>query len=336
MRKGSRALNLILVLAAAGLVLATMAALSARLWWAFDLFSHFRPQYVVAAGTLCVVALAVRAYPIAAALAVVALVHGWAIKDLWLGGGASAAPGGVPVRIVSANVLAVNPTPAAVPALVRASDADLVMLVEANRRRWGKALSELAALYPYRAPQALPEGGVPVVLFSRLPIVREEVVRAPRGQRPYLLAELTVGGQPLMVVGVHPSSPSPGEPHRSRRRNHELDHIAAIVRDADRPLIVAGDFNSTPWSPHFRDLIAAGGLRNAAGGQGYVPTWPRWFWPALIPIDHVLLKGPLAVTTIRRGRAIGSDHYPIIADLRLLCGPERQARQTMRIDPGPP
>ena len=321
MRKGSRALNLILVLAAAGLVLATIAALSARLWWAFDLFSHFRPQYVAAAGTLCVVALAARAYPIAAVLAVVALVHGWAIRDLWLGGSASAAPAGLPVRIVSANVLAANPSPAAVPAFVRASDADLVVLVEASRRRWGKALSELAALYPYRAPQALPERA-PVVLFSRLPIVREEVVRAPRGQRPYLLAELSVGGQPLVVVGVHPSSPSPGEPHRSRQRNHELDHIAAIVRDADRPLIVAGDFNTTPWSPHFRDLIAAGGLRNAAGGQGYVPTWPPWFWPALIPIDHVLLKGAWAVTTIRRGPAIGSDHYPIIADLRLLFGPE--------------
>ena len=29
----------------------------------------------------------------------------------------------------------------------------------------------------------------------------------------------------------------------------------------------------------------------------------------------------MAVTTLRRGPAIGSDHYPLIADLRLL-GPE--------------
>jgi endonuclease/exonuclease/phosphatase (EEP) superfamily protein YafD len=83
-------------------------------------------------------------------------------------------------------------------------------------------------------------------------------------------------------------------------------------------VIAAGDFNATAWSPHFQDLVAAGGLRNAIQGHGYVATWPTWFWPALIPIDHVLVKGPLAATPLRRGPGIGSDHYPLIADLRLL------------------
>jgi endonuclease/exonuclease/phosphatase (EEP) superfamily protein YafD len=34
-----------------------------------------------------------------------------------------------------------------------------------------------------------------------------------------------------------------------------------------------------------------------------------------------VLKGPLAVTTMRRGPDIGSDHYPLIANLRLLSSP---------------
>jgi endonuclease/exonuclease/phosphatase (EEP) superfamily protein YafD len=319
MRNGACALNLILQLAAAGLVLATVCALAARHWWAFDLFSHFRLQYVIAAGSLCVAALAIRAYPTAAVLAVVALLHGWAIRDLWLGGTAVAAPGGLPLRVVSANVWSANPTPEEALAFVRASDADVLVLVDARQRRWRQVLSELGALYPYRAPQAW-RAGATVVLFSRFPVVREEVVRPPRSGRPYLVAELAVRGQPLVVVGAHPSSPSARAPGDSRRRNHELDHIAALVRDTDRPVIVAGDFNATPWSPHFRDLVAAGGLRNASEGHGYIATWPTWFWPAQIPIDHVLLKGALAVTTVRRGPAVGSDHYPLIADLRLLDG----------------
>jgi endonuclease/exonuclease/phosphatase (EEP) superfamily protein YafD len=320
MSGGRRALNLIVMLAAAGLVLATACALGARLWWAFDLFSHFRLQYLVAALILLAAALALRNYPAATLLAAVALVHGWAIKDLWLGGTASAAPGGAPLRVMSANVLAANPTPDAILELVRAADADLVVLVDAKRRRWRPVLSELGTLYPHQAPSSW-RAGAPVILLSRHPVVAEEVVQAPGGRRPYLMAELAVGGQPLVVVAVHPSSPSPSEPGHSRRRNRELDHIAAVVSDTDRPAIVAGDFNTTPWSPHFRDLVAAGGLRNAAGGHGYVATWPTWFWPALIPIDHVLLKGPLAVTTVRRGPPVGSDHYPLIADLRLPPGP---------------
>ena len=85
-----RTLKLILAAATAGLALVTVFALSARLWWAFDLFSHFRLQYLVLAVALCLVALAVRAFPTAAVLALIALVHAWAIKDLGLSGSAAA------------------------------------------------------------------------------------------------------------------------------------------------------------------------------------------------------------------------------------------------------
>jgi endonuclease/exonuclease/phosphatase (EEP) superfamily protein YafD len=316
MSKVVHALDLMLRLAAAALVLATGCALAARHWWVFDLFSHFRLQYAIAAAILGAAALALRNRRTAALLAAVALLHGWAVGDLWLGGRAIAAPGGLPFRVASANVWSANRTPEELLAFVRASDPDVLVLVDAERRRWRAALAELRALYPHRAPDVGPKGG-PVLLFSRFPVVRAELARPPRGRRPYLVAELTIDGQPLVVVGVHASSPSPTGPGHSRRRNRELDHIAGIVRDIARPVIVAGDFNATPWSPHFQDLIAEAGLRNAFEGQGYVGTWPSWFWPALIPIDHVLLKGPLAVAGVRAGPAIGSDHYPVIADLRL-------------------
>jgi endonuclease/exonuclease/phosphatase (EEP) superfamily protein YafD len=320
MTNGLRALNLLLMLTATGLALVTVFTLAARLWWAFDLFSHFRLQYVLAALVLGGIALSVGAYRSAAVLAAVALVHGVVIKDLWLGGMASAAPGGVPLRVVSANVLAQNRTPEKVLEFVRAADADLVLLLDANGPEWREALRGLRHLYPHHAPQAWRERA-PVILFSRWPIVAEQVLEAPRSRRPYLAAEIAVDGRTLEFVGVHPSSPSPSKAGATRRRNRQLDHIARLVQDAGAPVIVAGDFNTTPWSPHFQDLLAAAGLRNAAAGKGYIPTWPTFFWPARIPIDHVLLKGPLAAAAMHRGPAIGSDHYPIIADLRLLPPP---------------
>lgn len=318
MSKGQRALNLFLMLAAVGLALVTLFTLAARLWWAFDLFSHFRLQYVLAALVLGFLALSVRAHGSAAVLAAVALVHGVAIKDLWLGGTASAALGGVPLRMVSVNVLAQNRTPEKVLEFVRAADADLVLLVDADQRDWREVLDELRELYPHHAPQARL---APALLLSRWPIASDRLLLAPRSRRPYLVAELAIDGQALEFVGVHASSPSPSEPRDSRRRNLELDHIAAVVEDTEGPVIVAGDFNTTPWSPHFQDLLAAGGLRDAAEGKGYIPTWPTFFWPVRIPIDHVLLKGPVAAAAVRRGPAVGSDHYPIIADLRLSPAP---------------
>lgn len=315
-----KAILAVAAVAAAALVAATAFSAAARLWWVFDLFTHFRLQYTVAAVILAVAALAAGSWRTAVVLAVVAVVHGWTIKDLWLGGVSPAAStAATTIRVASVNVQVDNPTPEKVVPFVRAADPDLLMLVEATGSRWRPVLAEIAKLYPYQAP-ADRHAGAPVLLFSRHPVREAGVIEPDAGRRPYLRAKIVVADRVLTVVGVHPTSPSPKDASDSRVRNLQLDHIARSSRDADRPVIVMGDFNTSPWSPHFRDLLAAADLRNAAEGHGWIATWPAWLWPARVPIDHVLLSGPLGVASIRRGPSTGSDHYPLIADLRLLAG----------------
>ena len=313
--------RLMLALAAAGLLLVTTLVLAAPLWWLGDLFSHFRLQYALAALILGLAALALRAYPAAVVLAAVALVHGWAIKDLWLGGGLSGVTPmtGLPLRIVSANVLAGNSAPSRVLDFVLAADADLVVLVDAQGERWREVLATIKLRYPHWAPKtAWRDGGAPVVvLFSRHPILDYQIVRAPGGRGSNILAEIAVAKCRLAVAAVHTASPSPTDSHDTRRRNRALAFIGKRIQYTHEPMIVTGDFNTSPWSPHFRDFLAATGLRNAADGHGYIGTWPGWSRLLRIPIDHVLIKGPLTVATITRGPAIGSDHFPIVADLHI-------------------
>lgn len=79
---------------------------------------------------------------------------------------------------------------------------------------------------------------------------------------------------------------------------------------------VLGDLNATPWSPRFRDLVAAAGLRQARRGFGLQASWgPRPLPWALLPIDHVLLRGPWQVRSFRAGPRLGSDHRPVVAEL---------------------
>ncbi len=313
---GTLTLKLILRLAAVGLVLATLFALLARSWCVFDLFCHFRLQYALAALTLGVVAMMLRAWPLAAVLLAIALLHGWTIRALWLAETPARPVYGMPLRLAAANVRRSNPTPAAAVEWLRRADADLVLLVEARTGKWPQALADIGNLYPYRAPDGW-RAGAPVILFSRYPILAYRTVTQPLDRRPYLLAKVGLTARQVAVAGVHPPSPSPGDAVDSRRRNLELDHIARTIEDAQRPLLVAGDFNTTPWSPHFRDLMQATDLRLAAAGQGYIATWPRSLWPARIPIDHVLVRGAVAVTDFSRGPAIGSDHFPVVVDLRI-------------------
>lgn len=306
-------------MAAAGLILVTAFVLFARVWWVFDLFTHFRLQYFVVAAVLAVTALIVRAYPAAAVFAAIALGHGLVIKDIWLGDSGPQPEGaGMPLRVISANVYDGNRTPEQVADFVRRQEGDIVILIDAKRDRWQPVLAEIGALYPNQAPATWSQGE-PIILFSRFPVLRYEKVHPPGGQRPYLEADLAVDGRAVTVLGVHPASPAVTDPADSRQRNRSLNHIGRTIEERSRPLIVAGDFNTTQWSPHFRDLLATSGLRNAAQGQGWIPTWPRQFWPVRVPIDHVLVRGPIAVEEVRHGASIGSDHFPVVADLRLLA-----------------
>lgn len=295
----------------------TLAVLAARWWWPFDLLTHFRLQYLVASLVLLVVALAIGARPAALVLALVVLMHGWAVKDLWLAPTPPPLSATQAVTVFSANVLAANPRPDAVIGLIRDRRPDIVVLVDAKGERWAAPLGRLADLYPHAAPEGWQQGGEPVVILSRFPILFADMAPRMADRPPYLLTTMTIAGRDVTVVGVHPTSPGPFDGDESRARNQQLDRLAEHLRQIEGPAIVAGDFNTSMWSPHARDLMEAAGLHPAAAGHGWHATWPkrpRW---ARVPIDHVLIRGPILTSDFRRGPDIGSDHLPVTAELRV-------------------
>jgi endonuclease/exonuclease/phosphatase (EEP) superfamily protein YafD len=80
---------------------------------------------------------------------------------------------------------------------------------------------------------------------------------------------------------------------------------------------MVGDFNVTPWSPLFADLLRDSGLADSCRGFGWQPTWPTRL-PAMfrIPIDHCLHGAGVAIVDRRVGPEIGSDHLPLLLELR--------------------
>jgi endonuclease/exonuclease/phosphatase (EEP) superfamily protein YafD len=90
---------------------------------------------------------------------------------------------------------------------------------------------------------------------------------------------------------------------------------------ADR-LILAGDFNLTPWSFTLRRIDRQWGLERR---DQALFSWParlgdraRWAWPIpALPLDHVYAGRAWRTISITRGPRLGSDHYPIIARLAL-------------------
>ncbi|HEY5927597.1 MAG TPA: endonuclease/exonuclease/phosphatase family protein [Kofleriaceae bacterium] len=92
--------------------------------------------------------------------------------------------------------------------------------------------------------------------------------------------------------------------------------VAAIAAEmANEALVIAGDFNMTPWSPAYRALRHGSFLHSATR---FARTWPA---PApLFPLDHILYRGQVEIVNAQAwvgGPArTASDHLPVVVELR--------------------
>jgi len=102
----------------------------------------------------------------------------------------------------------------------------------------------------------------------------------------------------------------------ARERDRFLQALADEARTASGPLIIMGDLNASPWCQGMKPVWAAG-LRDARRGPHFGPTWQTDNPLFAIPIDHLLLKGAVAVDSCRTGPPLGSDHRALVGELRL-------------------
>jgi len=179
---------------------------------------------------------------------------------------------------------------------------------------WRHALATIEAQFPFRY-RTSGAGGRGVDLWSRLPMKDIGTLSLESVREPAIQATLLASGHPLRLFAVHTSWPV--DPASAARRNRQLVLLAEHARATKLPLVAVGDFNISPFSPHFRRLLTDGNLRSAADGFGWQPTWPTFLPPAGIQIDHGFVSPAVSVQSFRRGAGNGSDHLPIVMDLML-------------------
>jgi endonuclease/exonuclease/phosphatase (EEP) superfamily protein YafD len=317
-RRGILTVGIVLTLT---LLAASVCALGAGSFWLFDLAVHFHVQYAALGLLGFVVLLAVRspewallALGVAAYNAMCAapamVTHPVSLPRV-AGDPASGDP--VRVRLVSVNVLYANGDHKRVEDFLRREKPDAVVLMEMNAD-WRKSLAAAEKDYPHRY-QTLGPAGRGISFWSRHPIQNAGVLPIGVRAEPAIQATLQVQGRQLRVFSVHTTWPM--APGSAGRRNQQLARLADASRDVTLPLVVIGDLNISPFSPHFERLLEEGRLRSAASGFGWQPTWPTFAPPAGIQIDHALVNSRVAVEHFGRGAPVGSDHLPIIADLVL-------------------
>ena len=296
---------------AIGLTVATIAGFLGRWHWTLDLFSHFRVQYMQLCLVLIGLVLWKRLNKRAVALILLACLNYAFVLPLYFGSPAST--DGKPIRVMLMNLNAANGNADHVLKAIRNSDPDLVLFAEVTPA-WAAELAVLDIDYTYRVTEPQ-EGCFGIMLMSKSPLERGEVVEIGMSGVPSIIAEAHFPQGTISIIGTHPLPPVNAECFRLR--NSQLAALPETIKNQRYPVLLIGDLNTSSWSPHFRDLLRDSGLKNSMKGFGFQPTWPAKIPFMKTPLDHVLHSPEMTIHHRAVGKDVGSDHLPVIVDFSL-------------------
>lgn len=234
-------------------------------------------------------------------------------KNLENAGKESTEKGNGLLRVMSWNVWIGNQNDSEVLRTIREQDPDVLVLIEVgpwHQESLGKLLQEE---YPNSKwiPQTDARG---IAMLSRVPEMKFRPVDLAEMGVPAIEGEIPGQGaqRGIRILGVHTSSPNLGG--RTAQRDQQLDFVRRWVAESNEEVLVIGDFNITPWSKPFREMLQGdelgrGRLRDTREGRGYFATWPADLGWLGIPIDHALVTRGIEVHQRGAGVPIrGSDH----------------------------
>lgn len=216
------------------------------------------------------------------------------------------------VTIVTHNVRVDNRDPLGTVTALAGSGADVLLLQETDGSLAG-AIQGLAARFPYSTPCR--QARCAMIILSRWPIKAARYrIRDSAGRQigpPLIWATMAPPGAAPFTVATH-HLPWPLPPRDQSARRTAL--MRAVPLLDTRTLVLAGDFNLTPWSFAMDDLDR--GMAPLRRVTRALPSFPARFGAGgralpILPIDHVFAGPGWSVERVERLPATGSDHFPL-------------------------
>jgi vancomycin resistance protein VanJ len=184
-------------------------------------------------------------------------------------------------------------------------------------------LNDLRAAFPTYSIQHEYE----LTTISRFPIRDTHIYRLPKNRRPLLEVTLDVNGQAVRVVNMHYTTLDfQGLASRNTNTSDRINKNALVrlgmtkilleLEDSKIPLVIGGDFNTTPRGAMYSSLRDK--YKNAfeQAGWGFGFTYNSRL--PVIRIDNVWFNSRLRATRAFAVDDATSDHCPFVTDLVLL------------------
>lgn len=226
------------------------------------------------------------------------------------------------VRMVVSNVEEENDQCERWLKVVQDADPDILVALEIDEHWVDAVSSTLFERYPHRIVQPQ-DNWYGMMLLSRLPIIDHKLRFLVQDDIPSIDAHIQLdNGQQIRVIAVHPRPPEPWRGNDATARDAELTIWGQELADETGPTIIGGDLNDVAWSATTRLFLRTSGMLDPRRGRGFFNTFHADHWYCRYPLDHIFHSPHFTVSDIHRLPHIGSDHFPMMIDLRL--EPERK------------
>lgn len=309
-RTRTRSRTVLTALAVLLLAAVALPAIARLLGWEAGLLAYLlalMPWVALAALVPVALALAARAWPLAAAgAALAALCWWWQVPLL------TSSP---PVADDALHIATLNVTFGAasaeeVVALVADHDLDVLALEELTPSAEA-ALREagLDALMPFSEVHA-EEGFTGTGLWSRVPL--QDARSVPGYTSQVVAATIPLAGLDRSVIVAHPMAPGVTS---NRLWRTELDRLGELIESSGPQVLLLGDLNASRDHAGLRAWESAGCVDAPdQAGAGFVPTFPEGRGPLPVAaIDHVYsCESDLRATQVHSVSVAGADHRALV------------------------
>jgi len=316
--------------------LASLLSLAANLHpWA-ELFTHFKLQYFLVASIAFLLLLLLQQWYWALLALLIVFLHIWGLLPWYMAKTPEPIANTPSLKLLHANVHSRNPNHHLLLNWIKQSQPDLILLQEVSQS-WAKALKSLQKNYPHQHLLSQ-DDNFGLALFSRLPLRNIKIYdrwqldlsgkTSPEDGGSLLnylstsesfatmslAAEVQFAGRWFALLSIHPLPPI--TPDFARIRNQQLQAATAWAKSQTLPILLVGDFNTSPWSPNYLQMQQDAQLRNAQLGHGLHITWPTWMPLLWMPIDHCLHSAEFQVNHFSTEPDLASDHLPLNVELQ--------------------
>ena len=287
------------------LVACSFAGLLSPLYWFFDLFNHFRAHALLASIGFFATALAFDkaslklAATVLSANTVLCLMPIVSTSGLETWNSPHDSRDGV--KIVSSNVYTANTNYQRAIEVTTKADPDIIAFTEMDAR-WIENVASLKKTYPHtlKHPRSDNFG---IAVYSKLPF-KPEIYPIGKLELPLAVLEF----EHFTLIVAHPIPPTTKE---NLAENITYMHaIAERSSKSGKPVVLAGDLNTTIWGGAIQPLVGAGLKR--VNRLGFAFTWPVQIPFLALQIDHFFARN-VASADFKVREDIGSDHFPIEA-----------------------